>query len=392
MASRSPVKGEGVEAYRNAWAEISGKLSGGASWSGHEHNNAWLNLGAGEFEDVSAATGLAFDADGRGVVRVDWDGDGDLDLWVRSRSAPGLRYLENQSNPNAITLRLRALSGSKTHCADAIGARVRIISNQRSTIHGVRAGEGYLSQSTGRIVRALVPNEAIQNVQVTWPNGTFQEFPVAKGTGLDFTILQGSETLRVNQADRESTDMLPGVAYPGYPPRRVVLRSPLPFPKSWLKSQASHTGGRLVAISNGSIPSGLDMTELQSTCQSLGLSLTLLGSEDSAWSFPEQATALGVDQQAAWKVLRRHIVPVGESDFCTWLVDKNGDAQVLYLDGLILSEVAVDAKRFVEQKCRGNLRGSGQGRWFHGAPRGIQFLSRELRAAGSVLWADSYAE
>ncbi len=381
-----------MEAYRNAWAEISGALSSGASWSGHEHNSAWLNLGAGEFQDVSAATGLAFDADGRGVLRVDWDGDGDLDLWVRSRSAPGLRYLENQSNPAAITLRLRALSGSNTHHADAIGAQVRIISNQRSTIHGVRAGEGYLSQSTGQIVRALAPSEVIQNVQVTWPNGARQEFPVAEGEGADFTILQGSETLRAIQTNRESKDMLPGVAYPGLPPWRVVLRSPLPFPKPWLMSQASHTGGGLVAVSNGSVPSGLDMAGLQSTCQSLGLSLTLLTPVDSVWSHREQATALGEDQLAAWRILRRHIVPVGEPDLCLWLVDKNGDAQVLYLDGFSPSEIAEDSKRFVEQKCRGNLRGSGQGRWFHGAPRGVQFLSRELRAAGSVLWADSYAE
>lgn len=381
-----------MEAYRSAWAEISGALSGGASWSGHEHNSAWVNLGAGAFEDVSAAMGLAFDADGRGVVRVDWDGDGDLDLWVRSRSAPGLRYLENQSNPDAITLRLRALSGSETHRADAIGARVRIVSNQRSTIHGVRAGEGYLSQSTGRVVRALAPNEVIKNVQVTWPNGARQEFPVAEGEGLDFTILQGSETLQVNQTDRESKDMLPGVAYPGFPQRRVVLRSPLPFPKPWLKDQALHAGGRLVAISNGTVPSGLDMAGLRSTCQSLGLTLTLLAPEDSVWSLSEQATALGEDQLAAWNILRRHIVPVGSPDLCLWLVDKNGDAQVLYLDGFMPDEIAEDSKRFVEQKCRGNLRGSGQGRWFHGSPRGVQFLSRELRAAGSVLWADSYAE
>ena len=30
------------------------------------------------------------------ALRCDWDGDGDEDLWVRSRSGPALRYLENQ--------------------------------------------------------------------------------------------------------------------------------------------------------------------------------------------------------------------------------------------------------------------------------------------------------
>ncbi|MCA9000852.1 MAG: VCBS repeat-containing protein, partial [Planctomycetes bacterium] len=88
------MQGQGLDPYRNAWAQISGLLSSGTSWSGHEHNSAWIHLGEGIFQDISDTSGMAFDADGRGVVRVDWDGDGDLDLWIRSRSAPGLRYME----------------------------------------------------------------------------------------------------------------------------------------------------------------------------------------------------------------------------------------------------------------------------------------------------------
>ena len=62
-----------------------------------ERNCCYLNLGdrATAFANISAATGVDFPDDGRSLVTVDWDQDGDLDIWLSNRNAPRLRFLRN---------------------------------------------------------------------------------------------------------------------------------------------------------------------------------------------------------------------------------------------------------------------------------------------------------
>ena len=96
----------------------------GRNWSGNERNVAFLNTGDGKFAGVSALLGFDSPADGRGMVLVDWDGDGDQDVWLTQRTAPRLRFLrnDNHSNGNAIQIKLTTPSGT----SQAIGARVTL--------------------------------------------------------------------------------------------------------------------------------------------------------------------------------------------------------------------------------------------------------------------------
>ncbi|MEE3179012.1 MAG: hypothetical protein VX317_04960, partial [Verrucomicrobiota bacterium] len=71
-------------------------INAGRSFSGQERNCIFLNPGSsqaarGRFADVSSVTGLDFDDDARALSPVDWDHDGDLDLWISNRNAPRLR-------------------------------------------------------------------------------------------------------------------------------------------------------------------------------------------------------------------------------------------------------------------------------------------------------------
>ena len=52
----------------------------------------FLNTGSGRFTDISAASGFAFPDDGRAMVLVDWDADGDLDIMTSNRNAPQVRF------------------------------------------------------------------------------------------------------------------------------------------------------------------------------------------------------------------------------------------------------------------------------------------------------------
>ena len=109
---------EGFDQALNAHRDM---LLQARSFSGRERNVAYLNLAtqepnanaAGErtetqFANVSGAIGIDYPDDGRGLVKVDWDGDGDLDFWISNSSAPRLRFLRNDipEKQQSISLRL----------------------------------------------------------------------------------------------------------------------------------------------------------------------------------------------------------------------------------------------------------------------------------------------
>ena len=94
----APTKGDddqGKAKQANAWAAVNTLLREGKSWSGRERNNAYLNLADGSFADISYLSGVGFLDDARGAAALDWDADGDLDLWLNNRSSPKVRFMRN---------------------------------------------------------------------------------------------------------------------------------------------------------------------------------------------------------------------------------------------------------------------------------------------------------
>ena len=151
--SHSPIgadSGPPKPAYREGWARVSDLIETGGSLSGRERNCCYLNLGGERrFADVSYASGLDFPDDARAVAVVDWDHDGDLDLWVTNRTAPRLRFLRNNGTPGhaGLSVRLQGIRGNR----DAIGARLELRGAggpAGSIYRSVQAGNGYLAQSS----------------------------------------------------------------------------------------------------------------------------------------------------------------------------------------------------------------------------------------------------
>ena len=63
-------------------------MRSGHSWSGNERNVCFINRGDGSFSDISYLSGTGYVDDSRGIAAMDWDGDGDLDIWMNNRSSP----------------------------------------------------------------------------------------------------------------------------------------------------------------------------------------------------------------------------------------------------------------------------------------------------------------
>ena len=175
---------QGLRDYGAAWSAIMKLARSGTSWSGRERNCAFLNCGDSapgpRFANVSSATGFDFLDDGRALALVDWDKDGDLDIWSQNRTGPRLRLLRNTTSRsssregNWIGLRLEGRRSNR----DAIGARVGVTLGDGTRLHEtVRAGTGFLSQSTKELHFGLGTTASqVQSVTVRWPGGREESF------------------------------------------------------------------------------------------------------------------------------------------------------------------------------------------------------------------------
>ena len=202
--TRNDEQDERTEEAERAEAALSLMLRQGRSFSAHERHCCFLNTGSsrnaqGRFANVSATTGLDLDDDGRGVALVDWDRDGDLDLWISNRNAPRLRMLLNASSPHHHFLAIRLVGDGATTNRDAIGARVEVYpevaASPKKLIKTVRAGEAFLSQSSKWLHFGLGDAEGIEKLVVRWPNGEAEEFTDLQ-SDRHYEIVQGTGRLQ----------------------------------------------------------------------------------------------------------------------------------------------------------------------------------------------------
>ena len=211
--SQSPLDAEDTSRTGQANAQLASMLNRGSrSFSGNEKNCAFLNTGGdarsdGRFANVSALSGLDFPDDARAISVVDWDHDGDQDIWISNRNAPRLRFLRNDGATTGNYIALRLFGNGTTTNRDAIGARVEVFlvgsdsaSDETTAIHhrsvrSLRAGEGFLAQSSKWIHFGLGQAAQIDKVVVRWPGDspeTFENLVINRR----YHLVQGASTAR----------------------------------------------------------------------------------------------------------------------------------------------------------------------------------------------------
>ncbi|MDC0934966.1 tetratricopeptide repeat protein [Pirellulales bacterium] len=191
-----PSSGELPESFVEVARQLDTMASRGVSWSGYERNCAFINHGDGQFINVSGVSGFDFLDDGRALSLVDWDHDGDYDVWVANRTSPRLRMLKNDAGGGGRFLALR-LEG-QTCNRDAIGARVELVLEQSSNskmIKTLRAGDGFLGQSSKWLHFGLGELSQIESVRVIWPGGESEEFDNLEADRF-YVLVQGNSKPR----------------------------------------------------------------------------------------------------------------------------------------------------------------------------------------------------
>jgi hypothetical protein len=134
------------------------------------------NLGKGQFDNVTARMGPAFNRAivARGAAYADYDRDGDLDLVITTNDGPAYLFRNDGGNRNHwITIRLVGRKSNR----DGIGAVVRVSSKSGKQWNMVRSGSSYCSQSDLPLTFGLGGDPEVQSIEIEWPSGAKQKLP-----------------------------------------------------------------------------------------------------------------------------------------------------------------------------------------------------------------------
>jgi tetratricopeptide (TPR) repeat protein len=172
VVANSPESANPRTAYEQGWTAVNELIRADSTWSGYERNVLYVNNGDGTFSDVSGAAGVDFLEDSRTFALADFDHDGRVEMVLKNRTAPQLRFLKNvmPQLPAAIAFRL---TGNKSN-RDAIGAVVTILTAAGKQQRFVQAGSGFLAQHSKELFFGLGQTKGNINATIRWPSGLVQ--------------------------------------------------------------------------------------------------------------------------------------------------------------------------------------------------------------------------
>lgn len=230
------LKPTATPSYTRNFRDLNDKVSRGKSFSGYERNVLFLNLEGQGFADVGGLFGVDYADDARAVANVDWDRDGDLDLWVTNRTAPQVRLLRNNHPATNSFVAIRLIGNGKTTNRDAIGARLTLSRSsepQFKQIRTIHAGDGFLAQSSAWTHFGLGRATTDLNLSVKWPGGGTETFSGLKA-GARYTITQDEG--RRSVVAMASSSAVPKIAQQTRPESSELgmsgfwVANPVPFP------------------------------------------------------------------------------------------------------------------------------------------------------------------
>lgn len=139
---------------------------------------------AGGFQDVGVSAGIHDRRSGKGLLRFDYDRDGDEDLFVVNATAGPVLYRNDGGNSaNWLQVELQGRAPN----TDAIGARVRVWpdASDAPLVREQSASSNYLSQNELLLQFGLGADALVARVEVRWPDGTLSSWTdVAAGQRL----------------------------------------------------------------------------------------------------------------------------------------------------------------------------------------------------------------
>lgn len=167
----------------------------GAGIQGFEREMLFRGRGTSEgpvFEERAFLDGLDLLSNGRAAVAFDANGDGALDVYVRSVGAPEALFLGSRK-PDEHYLRL-ALTGRKgKEPSDGRGARITaVLPDGRTLVREASVSSGYLSSGSPIVHLGLGRATRVAKLSVRWSSGLVEEIGPVEVVDRLLTVVAGA--------------------------------------------------------------------------------------------------------------------------------------------------------------------------------------------------------
>lgn len=146
---------------------------GGPEPGRFEPDLIFRNLGDLRFEEVAAEWGVFNPGRAHGTTLIDFDADGDLDVYVPNGAfypgdgSPNRLYANQGARGRWLRLSLQGPAGNPR----ALGARVVVQAGEQRLLREVSAGHGFCSQAPPELHFGLGDAERYDSVVIRWPDG-----------------------------------------------------------------------------------------------------------------------------------------------------------------------------------------------------------------------------
>jgi hypothetical protein len=153
-----------------------------------EENQVFRNIDGWRFQTMPR-WGLDSERSGRGMVMADLDGDGDLDIAVNNLRGMAQLFENRLCTGDHLLVDLHWPDSGNSY---AIGAQVRLLTDQGALLRDVRVGSGYLSGDAPRLHFGLPADARLEQLEIRWPDGAMTHVPVAAHNML-LTVARGAD-------------------------------------------------------------------------------------------------------------------------------------------------------------------------------------------------------
>lgn len=137
----------------------------------HDPSRLFMSNGDGSFTESSTLSGLNFTGQGRGISCVDYDLDGDLDILIMPNNEAYQLYKNTSNNTNNYLSINLFDNGPNPY---AINAKIKVNTQQSSQLREVSSSNNYVSNNPLQQHFGLGQSTAINNIEITWPDGESQ--------------------------------------------------------------------------------------------------------------------------------------------------------------------------------------------------------------------------
>ena len=172
VVANSPKAAKPSHEYEQGWNAINELIRSDSTWSGFERNVFYANNRDGTFSDVSGVVGLDCIEDGRTFALGDFDHNGKLEVILKNRTGPQLRFFKNVMPDAGASISFR-LAGKKSN-RDGIGATVTVETGSVRQTRMLQAGTGFLAQHSKELFFGLGTAKGPVRATIRWPSGLQQ--------------------------------------------------------------------------------------------------------------------------------------------------------------------------------------------------------------------------